>query len=132
MYADDMVLFAENPAALQTMIDTLYKYNKEWKLTLNVDKTKIVIFRNGGNIKENENWVYDGKEIQIVNQFSYLGMLFNYNGEFNETYQHIADQRRKAYFAILSKLKNHYFNIETPCSVLDTYVDSILSYSSEI
>ena len=132
MYADDMVLFAESPAALQTMIDTLYKYNKEWKLTLNVDKTKIVIFRNGGNIKENENWVYDGKEIQIVNQFSYLGMLFNYNGKFNETQKYIADQGRKAYFAILSKLKNHYFNIQTLCSVFDTYVDSILSYSSEI
>ena len=100
MYAEDMVLFAENPAALQTMIDTLYKYNKEWKLDLSIDKTKIVIFRNGGNIKEKENWVYDGKEIQIVNKFSYLGMLFNYNGMFNETYKHIADQRRKAYFAI--------------------------------
>ena len=45
MYADDMALFAESPVALQHMIDSLHKYNKEWKLTLNVDKTKIVIFR---------------------------------------------------------------------------------------
>ena len=54
MYADDMALFAESSAALQHMIDALHKYENEWKLTLNVDKTIIVIFRNGGNIKENE------------------------------------------------------------------------------
>ena len=132
MYADDMALFAESPVALQHMIDSLHKYNKEWKLTLNVDKTKIVIFRNGGNIRENEKWFYDGTEIQIVNQFNYLGMLFNYNGKFNETQKHVAQQGRKAYFAINSKLKSHYFNVQTQCSVFDTYVDSILSYSSEI
>ena len=132
MYADDMALFAESPAALQHMIDALHKYNKEWKLTLNVDKTKILIFRNGGNIRENEKWFYDGTQIQIVNQFNYLGMLFNYNGKFNETQKHVAQQGRKAYFAINSKLKSQYFNVQTQCSVFDTYVDSILSYSSEI
>ena len=98
MYADDMALFAESPAALQHMIDALHKYNKEWKLTLNVDKTKIVIFRNGGNIRDNEKWFYDSTEIQIVNQFNYLGMLFNYNGKFNETQKHVAQQGRKSLF----------------------------------
>ena len=68
----------------------------------------------------------------IVNQFNYLGMLFNYNGKFNETQKHVAQQGRKAYFAINSKLKSQYFNVQTQCSVFDTYVDSILRYSSEI
>ena len=107
----------------------------ETYIECNVDKTKIVIFRNGGNIRENEKWFYDGTEIQIVNQFNYLGMLFNYNGKFNETQKHVAQQGRKAYFAITcinSKLRSHYFNVQTQCSVFDTYVDSILSYSSEI
>ena len=64
----------------------------------------------------------------IVNQFNYLGMLFNYNGKFNETQKHVAQQGRKAYFAINSKLKSQYFNVQTQCSVLIlTYVDSILS-----
>ena len=68
----------------------------------------------------------------IVNQFNYLGKLFNYYGKFNETQKHVAQQGRKAYFAINSKLKSQYFSVQTQCSVLDTYVDSILSYSSEI
>jgi hypothetical protein len=47
MYADDMVLFAERPESLQHLLNTLHTYSNEWKLTLNVDKTKIMVFRNG-------------------------------------------------------------------------------------
>ena len=81
MYADDIVLIAESPEGLQNMRNALNNYCTEWNLTVNVQKTKIMIFRNGGNIRGNENWTYQGEEIEIVQQFSYLGMNFNYNGK---------------------------------------------------
>ena len=83
MYADDTVLIAESPEALQNMLYTLNDYCTEWNLTVNVQKTKIMVFRNGGNLRENETWLYQGEEIEIVQQFNYLGMNFNYNGKFN-------------------------------------------------
>ena len=132
MYADDMCLFAQSPSDLQNMLNTLHAYNDEWNLTLNVQKTKIVIFRNGGIIRENEKWFYNGQQIEVVNQFKYLGMLFNFNGKHNITQKHVAEQGRKAYFALNSKFKNHHFNIISKCSVFDTYVKSILSYGAEI
>ena len=132
MYADDMVLIAESPAALQHLLSELYCYNNEWKLELNTDKTKIVVFRNGGTIKKDEKWFYNDTEIEVVNQFNYLGMLFNYNGKFSVTQKHIADQGRKAYFAVYNKLKNHCFNTETQLLIFDMYVNSILSYGAEV
>jgi hypothetical protein len=42
-----MCVFALCPTDLQHMLDTLYWYNNEWNLTLNVNITKIVVFRNG-------------------------------------------------------------------------------------
>ena len=51
MYADDMVLIAESPQNLQKMLDTLYDYCTEWKLEVNVQKTKIVAIRNGGKLR---------------------------------------------------------------------------------
>ena len=45
MYADDMVLLALSPESLQKMLDALSTYNDKWKLTLNTDKTKIMVFR---------------------------------------------------------------------------------------
>ena len=54
MYADDMVIFAETAEELQAMLNTCYSYTTKWNLTVNVEKTKIVIFRNGGKIRSDE------------------------------------------------------------------------------
>ena len=99
---------------------------------MNTDTTKIVVFRNGGRIGDNENWLYDGNTLETVDQFIYLGMLSCYNGKFYQTQKHIAEPRRKAIFALNGKLTNFDFNIETKCSVFDTYINSILSYASAI
>lgn len=45
MYAADMVLLSESPEGLQNMLDTLHEYCNDWKLTVNVCKTKIVDFK---------------------------------------------------------------------------------------
>ena len=50
LYADDMVFFANNAAELQTSLDFMYEYCNHWKLIVNIDKTKVVIFRKGGRI----------------------------------------------------------------------------------
>ena len=64
-----------------------------------------MVFRNGGKIKDNERFFYNGRALETVDNFNYLGMLFNYNGKFNITQKHTADQGRKAFFAINNKLK---------------------------
>lgn len=57
------------------MVKTLEKWVERNKMEVNVDKTKIMIFRNGGKIKKNK-WIYKGEEIEIVNEFKYLGYWF--------------------------------------------------------
>ena len=83
-------------------------------------------------MNENETWNFDGKRLDIVDQFNYLGILLNYNGKFLQTQKHIAQQGQKALFTISSTLRKFNFNIETKCSIFDTYVGSILNYGAEI
>jgi hypothetical protein len=83
-----------------TNAQTLHTHNNEWELTLSVDKTKIMIFRNGGKIKDNERFFYIGRALQTVDNFNYLGMLFNCNGRFSITQKHIADQGIKAFLQL--------------------------------
>ena len=52
------------------MLDTLYDYCNEWKLEVNEQKTKIVVFRNGGKLRNTENWSYNGYYIDIVSEFN--------------------------------------------------------------
>ena len=44
LYADDTVIFSNDKENFQTCLDTFYEYCIMWKLNINFDKTKIVIF----------------------------------------------------------------------------------------
>ena len=44
MYADAMVIFAKSAEELQAILNTLYSYTTKSNLTVNVEKSKIVIF----------------------------------------------------------------------------------------
>ena len=43
-YADDCVIMAESAEEFQNALNEFQMYCFEWKLTVNVDKTKILIF----------------------------------------------------------------------------------------
>lgn len=132
MYADDMVIFSETAHELQEMLNTLYSYTSVWDITVNVQKTKIVIFRNGGKIHNCERWHLNGEPIEVVDSFIYLGLLLQYNGKFNNTQKQLASQGRKAMFSLKSKTSQLYLNTETMLSIFDTYIASILNYGCEI
>ena len=51
LFADDAVLFSETREGLQNELNNLESYCKKWNLTVNVDKTKIVVFKKGGWIR---------------------------------------------------------------------------------
>jgi hypothetical protein len=51
--------------------------------------TKIVVFRNGGILSDDEKWYYNGLQIETVNSFTYLGVVLNFNGIFSVVNQNL-------------------------------------------
>ena len=47
LYADDTILMAESATELQKQLNIFHNYCTKWKLRVNVDKTKIMIFGKG-------------------------------------------------------------------------------------
>ena len=47
LFADDAVLISESAEGLQSSMNNLFEYCTKWNITVNVDKTKIVIFHKG-------------------------------------------------------------------------------------
>lgn len=80
LYADDIILFGKTPEDLQSSLSALEEYCKRWKLTVNTDKTKIMIFRKGGRLPNNLAFIYNNVNIEIVNKFCYLGVVFTSGG----------------------------------------------------
>ena len=73
LYADDTVLFNDNPNDLQRSLDTVKDYCNDWKLSVNVNKTKVLIISQG-RPSEKLHFYCDGMELEIVKEYNYLGI----------------------------------------------------------
>lgn len=47
LFADDTAIISETPNGLQKHLNTLHTYYERWGLTVNIGKTKVMIFRRG-------------------------------------------------------------------------------------
>ena len=47
LYADDAFIFAKSPESLQSMLNDIQEYCNTWHLTINANKTKIMVFERG-------------------------------------------------------------------------------------
>ena len=61
LYADDTVIMADNPTDLQDCLNAFSEYCELWKLNINVEKTKILIFGTRG--RPNLTFNLDNKEL---------------------------------------------------------------------
>jgi hypothetical protein len=73
-YADDTVIISESVEGLQHALNEFHSYCIQWKLHVNVDKTKIMIFTNGR--PPDKTFYFDNKVIEVVKEFKYLGNIF--------------------------------------------------------
>ena len=78
LYADDIVLMADSPEALQKMIDIVETYTSRWRLSLNTNKTKVMIVRSSRNamIARDEHWSFRNQSLEVVREYKYLGVWF--------------------------------------------------------
>ena len=99
LYADDIIIFSNTAEELQQSLDLLLEYCHKWKLTINVSKTKVMVFRKGGILPQNMTFYYNGQKLEIVKEFKYLGLVFTVGGHL---------QGHKIYWR--GKLKKQYLN----------------------
>ena len=83
LYADDTVILSNSAKDLQQSLNNLESYCLDWRLKVNPNKTKITIFGGRKVKKDKYNFKYDGKDIEQVDQFKYLGIVFKFNGNFD-------------------------------------------------
>ena len=79
LYADDTIVLAESPDELQNALNAVYSYCNDWKLTVNTAKTKIIVF-SGTRVTNLPAFLFGHDIIEVVDNYTYLGTVFNYNG----------------------------------------------------
>ena len=130
LYADDTVLFSDTESEMQGALDVFQTYCSTWHLTVNFDKTKIVIF-SSGKLKQ-YNFLLDGLNIEVTNEYKYLGIYFTRGGSFEKAKEHIADQANKAMFSLLKKIRTFDLPLDLQLELFDKMIKPILLYGAEI
>jgi hypothetical protein len=82
MFADDLTIGSFTVNGLQREIDQIVKFCSDWNLKCNLKKTKILVFKKGGETEKEREMVYVRYDqlIDVVNAISYLGITLESTG----------------------------------------------------
>jgi hypothetical protein len=130
LYADDTVIFSENENDMQHALNCFKVYCETWKLTINIDKTKIVTFSKG-NPRKRDYFIGDDV-VENVNEYKYLGIIFSKSGSFLKTKKYIAEQANKALYSLIRKIKVLSLPSDLQIELFEKTVKPVLLYGSEI
>uniref|UniRef100_A0A0A9Y6A7 RNA-directed DNA polymerase from mobile element jockey n=1 Tax=Lygus hesperus TaxID=30085 RepID=A0A0A9Y6A7_LYGHE len=132
-FADDVILLASSVVGLQRMIDRMEEYCRTWGLELNLSKSKIMVFRNGGRPSEKEKWHFADRMVDVVVRYKYLGYTLTPT---LTPIPHLEEKSSMAKLAITSMWKQFLSHPKIPFTekmkVFDAVVRSILCYSSQV
>ena len=129
MFADDQVVFAKSPQALQSLLRDIENYSNTRGIKININKTKAMIFENG--ISYHEFFIYN-TAIELVDSFKYLGLTLFKNGNWNRSGKCIAQHASFALFNLFTVFNNADLPIPQKCKLFDTLVGSVLNFGAEI
>jgi len=131
MYADDTILLAETAKDMQKAINYLQHYCNIFGLSINTQKTKVLIFSRG-KIRNVPAFTYEENIIEVVWEYKYLGVLFNFNNSFKKAQKLQFCSANRAMFTLLKKCRQLELPIDIQIELFDKCVQPILIYGSEI
>ena len=132
LFADDMVIFGHNQMDLQNSLDMLSEYCTIWGIEVNIEKTKVIVFRKRGRLGQDVQFLFDNSSLEIVDNFNYLGVIMNYTGSFVLNQQSLLGKGLKAMNTLLANVKTYEFKPKTLCQLFDSFVGSVISYGCEV
>ena len=125
-------LFADTvPVHLQESLNAMYEYSVKWKLNINTSKTKIICFSRG-KIRNIPSFHIGECKVEVVDEFPYLGIQFNYNSKFSKARKAIREKASRAMFSLLSKSRRLSLPIGIQLHLFDSQVVPVLLYGCEI
>ena len=91
LFADDIVMFAESEEELQEMLGGLEEYCYKWRFEVNTKKSQVMICGEG---EVKNGWWFNGKELEVVDKYKYLGLIVTADGKWEENAKRLSEKGR--------------------------------------
>ena len=133
LYADDIVLIAENEESLQSLLYIVENWCKKWRLELNLTKTNIMHVRKSQKPQSKYWFIFDKKSVPYCTKYKYLGTTINQYLDFKISAEAMCDPAGRALASIISKMiKNSGFPYNVYTNLVDSCVNSISDYGGSV
>ena len=131
-WADDLVILALDTESLQLQLNTIEQYCNRWGLEINVSKTKFMVMN--GTAPPQPNWrpSLNGKNIELVNSYCYLGVLVSSNGKFSQAVSSLHRKALGAYFSLRGTIDRRFIDATSLNKLFNTLVCPILMYGCQV
>lgn len=133
MFADDVLLLSESQEGLQNSINMLNDYCLKWQLSINIKKTKIMVFQQRNILDKKNNFFLNGEKIEKVLQYKYLGNIIESSGKFHSSHLELSKKGNKVMFSMFKYL-NPISNVPLGIykKLFESLVRPIVTYNSDI
>ena len=123
---------ANTPQQVQQALNNIEGFCDKWKLEVNCSKTKVTVF--GENVKDQSkyNFMYKGEQLEVVNNFKYLGVTFTSKGSFKMCITDLKQQASRAMYSLIAKSRKLKLPIDLQISLFDATVLPIMLYGCEV
>ena len=130
MYADDIIVFATSPEALQKLLDCVNTFCDKWNMTI---KIKVYYILNEKKNKRNEKdfFTIGTTELENVTEYTYLGLKINAAGSFQNSLDMLSEKANRAKFALNNKAKLKQIPVKIALRLFDAVVLPIMTYGPE-
>lgn len=132
LYADDLVILSKSKQGLEKCLNILENFNAKWLLDVNYKKTKILIFQKSGRKPKNLSFSINNNPIEIVQEYTYLGIKMTSSGTFTTAQKILAEKALNALFKIQKHIHLSRLPLRSARKIFETVVQPILTYGSEI
>ena len=104
-YVDDIVLMALTQAGLQTLLGIVERWCYKWRLSVNMDKTKVMHVRKKSVRETQYDFVYKGQKLDKVGVYCYMGFSVDSDLCMTEGCDSLTKSGERALGALISKVK---------------------------
>lgn len=126
------MLVSPTKEGLQQQLDLLHRFCQTWALTVNLKKTKILIFQKRTRNQDPPYRFLLGTDlIEYTNNYTYLGLNICTTGNFKKAVNDLRDKARRAFYAIKRNIKLN-IPIQIWLKILDSVIEPISLYGCEV
>ena len=86
---------------LQQHLDLLHRFCQTWALTVNLSKTKIMVFQKRSSHQDHKyKFHLDTVALEHTKNYTYLGLNISATGNFHKAVNDLRDKARRAFYSI--------------------------------